>query len=161
LKSYKDFLLGLGLGLIFTALFWIVSLHSPVNDTDVIQRAQELGMVFPKDLGAPQTVLATTESTKEAEDEIAKENTLVSKEEETVVVKSPEEKIVSYTVSRGSSAKQVADELYALGVISDANQLVEELKKMQLTAKVKARKLKFDIANGPVELYTVIRELTK
>jgi len=160
MKSYKDFLLGLGLGLIFAALFWIVSLHSPVSDNDVIQRAQELGMVFPKDLGAPQTVLATTELANEVEDEVVNENTTSSKEE-IIVVKSPEEKIVNYTVNRGSSAKQVADELYALGVISDADQLVEELKKMQLTAKVKARKLKFDVANGPVELYAVIRELTK
>lgn len=160
MKSYKDFLLGLGLGLIFAALFWIVSLHSPVSDNDVIQRAQELGMVFPKDLGAPQTVLATTELANEVENEVVNENTTSSKEE-IIVVKSPEEKIVNYTVNRGSSAKQVADELYALGVISDADQLVEELKKMQLTAKVKARKLKFDVANGPVELYAVIRELTK
>ena len=125
MKSYKDFLLGLGLGLIFAALFWIVSLHSPVSDNDVIQRAQELGMVFPKDLGAPQTVLATTELANEVEDEVVNENTTSSKEE-IIVVKSPEEKIVNYTVNRGSSAKQVADELYALGVISDADQLVEE-----------------------------------
>ncbi len=153
MRSQKDFFLGLGLGLIFAAMVWIVFSLGPVDDAKIITKAKELGMIFPKDLGEPQSVLASIdEGTSLPQEE-------VTKTEDNIPNKTP--KLVNYTIKPGSSAKIVATELKEAGIIADANLFVEELTKMQLTAKIKAKNYRFDLTYGPVDMYLVIKEITK
>lgn len=154
MRSLKDFFLGLGLGLIFVSIIWIVTLQGAVEDNKVITRAKELGMVFPKDLGTPEAVIPATTPMA---DQVESVNSEAPPETEQVV----KERIQNFTVMTGSNARSIANELENLGIIEDADILVDELTKMQLTARIKARSYRFDVTYGPLDVYTVIKELTR
>lgn len=168
MKSQKDFFMGLGIGLVFASLVWIASSFTPLSDAEVITKAKELGMVFPRDIGIPQTVVVTTEgansiapSNTSPSPVNGKQNQLDEEIEEAAEVKKPVEKIVNYTIRPGSSARTVANELEDMGVIADADLLVKELGRMQLAGKVKAKGYKFDITYGPLDIYQVIKDITR
>lgn len=154
MRSQKDFFLGLGLGLIFAAFVWIVTSLGPVDDAKIITKAKELGMVFPKDLGEPQPVVANTDANNVPNEEIANKN---------ISSLTPEEplKLLNFTIKPGTSAKAVANDLKKAGIIADSNLFIDEITKMQLTDKIKAKSYNFDLTNGPLDIYLVIREITK
>jgi len=154
LRSRKDFFIGLGLGIIFVSIIWLASLQAKPEDNAVITRAKELGMVFPKDLGVPEAPFVDPAAHAGAEENFSLDTPEIPR--------TPlEEKIQHYTVRSGTSAKAVAVDLENLGVIEDADLFIDDLTKMQLTARIKARDYKFDITYGPLDIYTVIRELTR
>lgn len=154
MRSHKDFFLGLGLGLIFVALLWIVSLQAGISDNVVITKAKELGMVFPKDIGLPKVSDLDI-------NEVIEDSLEVDQPVEIPVVKPIEEKHQRFTIAPGSSARVIANDLANLGVIEDADIFVNELTKMQLTGKIKARSYNFNVTSGPLDIYFVIREITK
>lgn len=154
MRSQKDFFLGLGLGLIFAASVWMVASLGPVDDAKIITKAKELGMIFPKDLGEPQPIVASTDINYEPDEEI-------SNKDNSGITPTKPVKLLSFTIKPGTSAKAVANDLGKAGIIDDADHFVDELTKMQLTDKIKAKSYSFDLTHGPLDIYLVIREITK
>lgn len=139
----KYFLRGLGVGILLTALILCIGYRQHNSEETVVQRAKELGMVFPKK--TPDTLLTASGSaarvspSPSAESTQAVTSTAKPTEEPTA---RPTKKTHTFTVRDGLVSSSVARELQEAGIIKDADAFDEYLEKSGMGRKIRAGKYK-------------------
>lgn len=145
--KFKYFLRGLGVGIVFASIVFLVAYNGKpahkMSDADIIEKAKELGMVEKDD---PVKALLTTEkdkkktteakkdkntkekSTKEkktSEEKQTKEDKTTEETTEKVTTEGattekPKDEIITVEVARGDTSYTVCQKLEAAGLIKDA-----------------------------------------
>lgn len=143
----KYFLRGLGVGILLTALILCIGYRQHNSEETVVQRAKELGMVFPQK--TPDTLLTASGSAARvspsplAESTQAVTNTAKPTEEPTArPTNEPTKKTHTFTVRDGLVSSSVARELRDAGLIKDADAFDEYLEKSGMGRKIRAGKYK-------------------
>lgn len=138
----KYYLRGVGIGIIFATLVMTVSsfVHKyNITDEYIIKEARKLGMVMKDELDDSESIWGKNETedtqvmgseTNSSESESASESTTPSEtptpsesesESQTPPV-SEEKTYVTVTIARGDYARQVAEKVYAAGLVEDAEE---------------------------------------
>lgn len=135
---------GCGFGILFAAIVLMIAFHSKNNSLDnetIMERASELGMIMPKET-EPQTeklqpdtqqnaVQDSEVDTEKKTDDVktdssekkssSKKDDSKKKEDSTQKDASSESnEEVSITIRRGEVCRQIAEDLYKLGMVEDA-----------------------------------------
>lgn len=149
----KSFSLGFGLGIICVSLiFWIVygyqvkklkieyeSLKTVLTDEEIIEKAEQLGMIFYSDL--PQN---SQNESKNTEEHTEMTQTDEPTTELNTDINSEDADIIEITINRGSSAGFVAEVLFEKGVIDDAEEFKEYLVDRNKSTKIKSGTFTFE-----------------
>lgn len=111
-QKFPYILLGIGIGILLTNI--IYNFHPNVqyreySQEEIIEKAKELGMVFLKD------VIKVESDTEEKEDS----------------------KKVEFTVEKGDSLTEIANNLHEAGIIEDVNSFVKYVREKGLDKKIR------------------------
>ena len=135
--NFRYFLRGLGVGIVFAAIIFIIAYRTVPNDTltddEVIQRAKELGMVLEdnkvdelindvSDKVSDKTTQDKSGETTESTENVTENTENVTAQTTEVLEEEIEHTDSTYkiTVTPGSSSYQVCQQLQELGLIDDA-----------------------------------------
>lgn len=165
----KSFILGLGIGMAFVSIIVLI-LGKPIlnndgvnnkiqnevviSDEDVIKRAKELGMIS---LGE----LPSREKETEANVEVSLEedqNEDLKQEETEYLEETDDREIIEIMVIPGSNATRVVQELYAKGLIDDAEGFKNYLIEKGVTTKIKSGRHSIPVGADYDEIIEVIKE---
>ncbi|PKM47594.1 MAG: hypothetical protein CVV03_02335 [Firmicutes bacterium HGW-Firmicutes-8] len=118
----KDFLLGVGIGLIISAV--LISFFSPVELTDeeIIAKAAKLGMVLPNE-GSSKTAASPVKAQDKTQDKAPVKETVESKPP----LQQPTGEIskVQITVTSGMGSETIARILEEKGVVKDRDEFLD------------------------------------
>ncbi|MGN0427945.1 MAG: hypothetical protein ACI4F0_09110 [Agathobacter sp.] len=132
---FKYYLRGAGIGILFAAIIMMVAFHSHgsnISDDEVVQRAGELGMVWPEtESEAESEIITETESQTESvqnekQQEASNPDTASNLEEEIPEFENQDmpaqenDSVVKITVVQGEVCRTLAEDLVAAGLIEDA-----------------------------------------
>lgn len=138
--NLKSFLRGLGIGIFFTTIIMFVAhkSSSTMTDDEIKNRAKQLGMVATTEENSDLSSILNDENTENSTDESSSESsetsvevttedttegTTENKTEDTTAVTtegSSDSASKKFTISSGMDSQTVAETLYGLGMIEDA-----------------------------------------
>lgn len=151
----KYFLRGLGVGVLVATLVLCISYRSQDSEQTVIQKAKELGMVFPEK--TPDTILKPSSTPGEtASGTAAKATNDVTKEPTAKPKDTKSGNVHTFTVRSGLLSSSVAREMKEAGIIKDADAFDEYLEKSGMGRKVLAGKYKIPIGASYEQIAKII-----
>lgn len=121
---WGSLMLGVGMGVFITALLAIIWFDQPnvdnaLSDQQIIEKAKALGMIDPTEGSYKQSI--TVDEKTHAETQRGS---------------SSQESFVVLTVNKGMTVSEVADILRDVGVISDVDVFIDEVRKADLITKL-------------------------
>lgn len=152
MAARKSFLLGLGIGLIVTALILRLAEIGEPQLPPQSPQAVDISIEALREAAEQQGyVLYAADETLYSEEELqSKLKEVSSKEKEAV-------KVVAFTISSGTELSTISAMLYDLGLVDDRQQFVQEMEDRGLASKVQAKYYRFD---KPPTMDALITELT-
>lgn len=170
----KWFLRGLGAGIVLTALLLCITYRNVQKDTNVIQQAKSLGMVFPENAAASAPPVPTPPVPPESVSEAAVSGTVVDADE-SEADKEARKKLEqskkdissasnyqggrkTFVVRNGLLSSSVAREMAEQGIIDDADAFDEFIEKNGYGRKVRSGTYK--IPNG-ADFETIAKIITR
>lgn len=132
--KFKYYLRGCGFGILFASIVLMISFHvrGTMDDSAVMERASELGMVMPEDsaeLPQQDTQLQQQDS-QNAEKPVEPDTTEIQKttepdsgqKNERLDTEDKKPKKVSVTVKKGEVCRELAEDLQEKGLVEDAGE---------------------------------------
>ena len=132
---FKYYLRGAGIGILFATILMMVAFHShgsKISDDEVVQRAGELGMVWPETESESESEIETeaeaqpeavqNEKQQEASNPVTSSNLEeeIPEFENQDVPAQENDSVVKITVVQGEVCRTLAEDLAAAGLIEDA-----------------------------------------
>ena len=149
----KNFLRGLGLGILIATLVLCVSYRSQNSDSSVIERARKLGMEFPEKTS--DTLLQPS-----ASPDVAASGQAATAKPTAKVTEKPKNtttgKVHTFTVRSGLLSSSISREMKKAGIIKDADAFDEYLEKSGMARKVFAGKYKIPVGASYEEIARII-----
>lgn len=164
----KSFTLGLGLGILFSALIFLVAYNlsdkgseeqavTQMSDEDIEKRAKELGMIYFSELPEDTTETVSQEEpvqTAEVQSTIQEETTDLADNEQSDDIQ--EDEYVKVSVKGGNNANYVCRLLYSNGLVDDAESFKEYLIENGKTTQIKSGTFKIPKGLDYEELSDII-----
>ncbi len=129
-NNFKYILLGLGIGIILTNILYYINPrieYEPLSDQDIIERAEDLGMVTLKEN------ILINEKNKEINYDKNEKNSEELKQD---IKNNKEDNIISFQVEKGDDLYTISKKLYEEGLISDKKDFEERVYERELSKKM-------------------------
>ena len=166
----RYFIRGLGVGILLTALVLCIGYRQHNSEETVVQRARELGMIFPQKTpdtlltasGSATVVSPSPEPTKEitisetVSPSAVNATATATATAKTTAKTNTKKEMHIFTVRSGLLSSSVARELKEAGIIKDADAFDEYLEKSGMGRKLRAGKYRIPIGADYSEIAKII-----
>lgn len=123
-KLNKLFLiLGIGIGLLVSSMLNIAYpniKYMPYSESQIIEKAKELGMVFLKEAISKNDEKSAEIDTTDVEDE-------VDNIEESTVPQNEDKHEVEFVINKGDNSERIAEKLLEAGIIKNKEEFIKEI----------------------------------